>query len=63
MRHGDALLITLSGSYQLTTWVAGQMGIWVKSTGQYSIELINILPTGTQLMAIVVGILVPQFVM
>ncbi|KAH7259818.1 hypothetical protein NW759_002729 [Fusarium solani] len=49
--------------YQLTTWVAGQMGIWVKSTGQYSIELINILPTGTQLMAIVVGILVPQFVM
>jgi hypothetical protein len=39
------------------------MGIWVKSTGQYSIELINILPTGTQLMAIVVGILVPQFVM
>ncbi|CAH0027048.1 unnamed protein product [Clonostachys rhizophaga] len=50
-------------SFQLTTWVGGQMGIWVKSTGQYSVELINILPTGTQLMAIVCGILVPQFVM
>ncbi|KAK7417617.1 hypothetical protein QQX98_004438 [Neonectria punicea] len=49
--------------YQCTTWVAGQMGIWVKSTGQYSVELINILPTGTQLMAIVCGSLVPQFVM
>ncbi|KAJ4307788.1 hypothetical protein N0V84_012492 [Fusarium piperis] len=55
--------VTTYVCYQLATWVAGQMGIWVKSTGQYSVELINILPTGTQLMAIVVGILVPQFVM
>lgn len=39
------------------------MGLWVKSTGQYSVELINILPTGTQLLAIVVGILIPQFAM
>jgi hypothetical protein len=50
-------------AYQCTTWVTGQMGIWVKETGEYSIELINILPTGTQLMAIVCGILIPQFVM
>ncbi|KFY49844.1 hypothetical protein V496_09772 [Pseudogymnoascus sp. VKM F-4515 (FW-2607)] len=50
-------------TFQCTTWVGGQMGLWVKSTGQYSVELINILPTGTQLLAIVVGILVPQFAM
>jgi hypothetical protein len=39
------------------------MGLWVKSTKQYSVELINILPTGTQLMAIVAGVLVPSFAM
>ena len=51
------------GSFQLTTWVSGQMGIWVKATGQYPVELINILPTGTQLLAIVAGVVIPQFVM
>lgn len=50
-------------SFQLTTWVAGQMIVWVKSTGQYSIEMINILPTGVQALAIVVGVVVPSFVM
>lgn len=50
-------------SFQLTTWVAGQMIVWVKSTGQYSVEMINILPTGVQALAIVVGIIVPSFVM
>ncbi|PNP73566.1 hypothetical protein FNYG_13085 [Fusarium nygamai] len=39
--------------FQLTTWVAGQMIVWVKSTGQYSVEMINILPTGVQALAIV----------
>ncbi|KAH6666522.1 major facilitator superfamily domain-containing protein [Plectosphaerella plurivora] len=47
--------------FQLTTWVAGQMIVWVKSTGQYSIEMINILPTGVQALAIVVGIVVPVY--
>ncbi|KFY05912.1 hypothetical protein V491_08959 [Pseudogymnoascus sp. VKM F-3775] len=50
-------------TFQCTTWVGGQMGLWVKSTHQYSVELINILPTGTQLLAIVVGVLIPQFAM
>ncbi len=50
-------------SFQLTTWVAGQMIVWVKSTGEYSVELINILPTGVQALAIVVGIVVPSLVM
>ncbi|KAK7417783.1 hypothetical protein QQZ08_011479 [Neonectria magnoliae] len=54
---------TSTSPYWCTTWVTGQMGIWVKSTGQYSVELINILPTGTQLMVIVCGSLVLQFVM
>ncbi|KAJ3532108.1 hypothetical protein NM208_g8586 [Fusarium decemcellulare] len=49
--------------YQLTTWVAGQMIVWVKSTGEYSVEMINILPTGVQAFAIVVGVVVPSFVM
>ncbi|CEI67995.1 unnamed protein product [Fusarium venenatum] len=49
--------------FQLTTWVAGQMIVWVKSTGQYSVEMINIVPTGVQALAIVVGIVVPSFVM
>lgn len=39
------------------------MGLWVKSTHQYSVELINILPTGTQILAIVVGVIVPSFAM
>lgn len=58
------------------------MIVWVKSTGEYSVEMINILPTyapphpsppllrqeltpsrGTQAFAIVVGIIVPSFVM
>jgi hypothetical protein len=39
------------------------MIVWVKSTGEYSIEMINILPTGVQALAIVVGITVPSFVM
>lgn len=54
---------TNDASFQLTTWVAGQMIVWVKSTGQYSVEMINILPTGVQALAIVVGITVPSFVM
>ncbi|KAM0328881.1 hypothetical protein ACHAQA_005297 [Verticillium albo-atrum] len=49
--------------FQLTTWVAGQMIVWVKSTGEYSVEMINILPTGVQAFAIVVGVVVPSFVM
>ncbi|SPO04655.1 related to transporter protein [Cephalotrichum gorgonifer] len=49
--------------FQLTTWVAGQMIVWVKSTGEYSVELINIIPTGVQAFAIVVGIVVPSFAM
>ncbi|KAF5643342.1 transporter, partial [Fusarium tjaetaba] len=49
--------------FQLTTWVAGQMIVWVKSTGQYSVEMIDILPTGVQALAIVVGITVPSLVM
>ncbi|KAH6721018.1 major facilitator superfamily domain-containing protein [Leptodontidium sp. 2 PMI_412] len=55
--------IALYVCFQLTTWVGGQMGLWVKSTKQYSVELINILPTGTQLMAIVAGVLIPSFAM
>ncbi|KAH7002428.1 major facilitator superfamily domain-containing protein [Ilyonectria destructans] len=49
--------------FQCTTWVTGQMGIWVKDTGKYSVELINILPTGTQAVAILCGSIIPQFVM
>ncbi|RMZ84657.1 hypothetical protein DV737_g1160, partial [Chaetothyriales sp. CBS 132003] len=40
--------------FQMTTWVAGQMIVWVKSTGEYSVEMINILPIGVQALAIVV---------
>lgn len=57
------VLIPLHPSFQLTTWVAGQMIVWVKSTGEYSVEMINILPTGVQAFAIVVGIVVPSFAM
>lgn len=39
------------------------MIVWVKSTGQYSVEMINILPTGVQAFAIVVGVVVPSFAM
>lgn len=39
------------------------MIVWVKSTGEYSVEMINILPTGVQAFAIAVGIVVPSFSM
>lgn len=39
------------------------MIVWVKSTGEYSIEMINILPTGVQALAIFVGIVIPSLVM
>ena len=63
MTLGIELVTNRISSFQLTTWVAGQMIVWVKSTGEYSIEMINILPTGVQALAIVVGITVPSFVM
>ncbi|KAF5972031.1 Clavaminate synthase-like protein [Fusarium bulbicola] len=37
---------TNDASFQLTTWGAGQMVVWVKSTGRYSLEMIKILATG-----------------
>lgn len=60
---GTSVADRCSYSFQLTTWVAGQMIVWVKSTGEYSIEMINILPTGVQAFAIVVGVIVPSFAM
>ncbi|KAJ8109657.1 hypothetical protein OPT61_g7306 [Boeremia exigua] len=53
--------------FQCTSYVGGQMQAWLKKeadlNGTYSIEEINLIPTGVQGVAIVTGILVTSLVM
>ncbi|KAJ4303465.1 hypothetical protein N0V90_002360 [Kalmusia sp. IMI 367209] len=53
--------------FQCTTYVGGQMTIWLKyeadKHGTYTIEQINLIPTGVQGVAIVTGILATSLVM
>ena len=53
--------------FQCTSYVGGQMAIWLKyeadKNGTYTIEEINLIPTGVQGVAIVTGILATSLVM
>ncbi|KAF1979605.1 MFS general substrate transporter [Bimuria novae-zelandiae CBS 107.79] len=53
--------------FQCTTYVGGQMAIWLKYEadhhGTYTIEKINLIPTGVQGVAVVTGILATSLVM
>ncbi|KAB5560339.1 major facilitator superfamily domain-containing protein [Coniochaeta sp. 2T2.1] len=48
--------------FQCTTYVAGQMTLWLKSEG-YSVEQINVYSSGVQAVAIVIGIIATNLVM
>jgi hypothetical protein len=54
-------------SFQCTSYVGGQMNIWLKyeadTHGTYTIPQVNIYPTGVQGVAIVTGILATSFCM
>lgn len=53
--------------FQCTSYVGGQMQAWLKKeadlNGTYSIEQINLIPTGVQGLAIVCGVLITSLVM
>ncbi|OLN86380.1 Pantothenate transporter liz1-like protein 7 [Colletotrichum chlorophyti] len=53
--------------FQCTSYVGGQMQAWLKKeadmNGTYSIEEINLIPTGVQGLAIVAGVLITSLVM
>ncbi|KAF2445462.1 MFS general substrate transporter [Karstenula rhodostoma CBS 690.94] len=53
--------------FQCTSYVGGQMAIWLKHEadmhGTYTIEQINLIPTGVQGVAIVTGVLATSLVM
>ncbi|KAL0938069.1 Pantothenate transporter liz1-like protein 7 [Colletotrichum truncatum] len=53
--------------FQCTSYVGGQMAAWLKKeadmNGTYTIEQINLIPTGVQALAIVTGVLITSLVM
>jgi hypothetical protein len=53
--------------FQCTSYVGGQMQAWLKKEadlhGTYTIEEINLIPTGVQGLAIVAGIMITSLVM
>lgn len=49
-------------SFQCTTYIAGQMTLWLKAEG-YSVEQINVYSSGVQAVAIVIGIVATNLVM
>ena len=54
-------------SFQCTSYVAGQMILWLKDSadkhGTWTVSEINMIPTGVQCVSIVVGILATSLVM
>lgn len=61
------LAILLYVCFQCTTYVGGQMTLWLKDEadkyGTYSVEQINLIPTGVQGVAVVTGVLATSLVM
>ncbi|OAG11472.1 MFS general substrate transporter [Paraphaeosphaeria sporulosa] len=61
------ILVLTYVCFQCTSYVGGQMAIWLKyeadKHGTYTIEEINLIPTGVQGVAIVTGVLATSLVM